>query len=126
MLKSVKIMYGYAGFLLALSMLAFVLSGFQSRGLTALYFGGGAGVAVLICAIMGGMLKTNRAVGMIGIHLGLVLSLLLGLALGWRFIQQIRGETVLYLATIFLAMSVGSLVAFALILAMRPKPENRV
>lgn len=132
MLKSAKLMLVYAGFLVACGFAAFALSNFESRAMTALIAGGGSAVLMTICAVMASMLHRNRPVGMIGIHVGLVLPLLLAGVFGWRAYGAFQkyqaggeGAPAGHLPYILGVLMVGSIVAFVMILKTRPKPEAR-
>lgn len=126
-MKSPKIMYGYAAFLVICGLVAFAWSGFASNAMTAVYVGGGSALLMVICGLMGAQINKNRTVGMIGIHAGLVLPIMYLLAFGGRAYSAFTtgGEEKRYLAIILSIMAAGSIIAFFMILKARPKPEDR-
>lgn len=119
-------MYAYAGFMLACGFAAYAISGFAGRAVTALIVSGVIAFLMIICAVMSGKIQTNKPVGMIGIHVGMTLPLVFGVILGFMGYSRLTAEEpIVYLGTIMLIMSVGSLLSFGMILATRPKPEAR-
>lgn len=125
-MKAARIMWLYAGFILACSLAAFIMAADKSRATTALYAGGGSAVLVFICGVMARMIYSNKMVGMIGIHAGLVLPLLLGGLFGFRAYKSYTGPPDRqYLAVIFALMAAASLVAFIMILKARPPMAAR-
>jgi hypothetical protein len=125
-MKSPTIMYTYAGFLVLCGLVAFALATDRTRAMTALYASGGSAVIMVICGIMGSMIHRNRTAGMIGIHAGMVIPFLLGLLFSFLAYARFTAATpVLYLATIFAIMAIGSFIAFGMILATRPPMEKR-
>lgn len=122
-MKSPAIMYVYAVFLAICGFIAYVMSEFEQ--ITALI-----PVAMgLIMAAMGwlaSMIDRNKAAGMIGVHIGLVLPVLYALMFGMLGYRRASAEDpAMYLVTIFGVMFVGSIIAFVAILKTRPKPEAR-
>lgn len=125
-MKSPKIMYGYAAFLVVCGFIAFALSGFETRALTALIAPAVMGGIMVLMGWMASQIETKRIMGMIGVHVGMVLPLLLAVLFGRLAYARGTGEDpVMYLATIFGIMVLGSIVAFIMILLTRPKPEAR-
>lgn len=125
-MKSPKIMYGYAAFLVICGFVAFAWSGFAPDAKTALIAPAGMGALMVVLGLMAGRVETSRTIGMIGIHAGMVLPLALGGMFIWLGYKRFTAEEpVVYLATIFAVMAVGSFIAFFMILKARPKPEDR-
>jgi hypothetical protein len=122
-MKSPKMMYGYAAFLVIVSVAAYAISGFAS--VTALI----PVVMGAIMALMGWMaskVETSRGMGMFGIHAGMVLPLLFALMFAHRAYGQFTAEeTKMYLAVTFVILCVGSIIGFIMILLARPKPDAR-
>jgi hypothetical protein len=71
------------------------------------------------------MIKKNKAAGMIGIHVGLILPLIFAGLFGWRAYKAYADPAKLYLAIILAIMTLGSVLAFGLLLRARPKAEMR-
>jgi dipeptide/tripeptide permease len=125
-MKSSKIMFGYAIFVVVCSCLAFALAPDKSRATTALYAGGGAGVLIAICALMARQVNVRRTIGMIGIHVGMVLPLLFAFEFGRRSAKNfVAADGKMYLAVIFAALTIGSVAAFIAVLISRPKATER-
>ncbi len=125
-MKSPRIMYAYAGFLIACGIVAYFMAPPDANATTALIIPAASGVLMVICAVMAGMLHRKRAVGMIGIHAGLVLPLLFAIAFGVRAYGAFgAGEDKRYLAVILSILTVASIITFIAILVTRPKPEAR-
>jgi hypothetical protein len=117
----------YAAFLAGSGFLAFAMSGFASNARTALIVGFGTAVVMVICAVLAGMIRKNRAAGMIGIHAGLILPLIFAGLFGWRAYKSYADPSggKLYLAIILAAMALGSALVFGLLLSARPKATMR-
>lgn len=125
-MKSPKIMYGYAVFLVVCGFIAFAMAGFEMRALTALIAPAAMGGIMALMGWMASKIETNRLMGMIGIHVGMVLPLLLAVLFGMLAYRRGTGdEPVIYLATIFGIMVLGSVITSVLIVLNRPKPEAR-
>jgi hypothetical protein len=125
-MKSSKIMFLYAAFIVVCSGLAFALAPEKAKAMTALYAGGGAAFLMVLCGIVARMLPTHRALGMIGVHIGLVLPGLFAIEFGRRSYKNFSGaDGKMYLAIIFAVLAVGSLAAMIGILQTRPKKEDR-
>jgi hypothetical protein len=124
-MKSPAILYVYAAFLAACGLVAFAMSGFAANARTALIVGFGTAIVIAICAALAGMVHRNRAAGMIGIHVGLLMPLIFAILFGWRAWQAYADPAKLYLAVILAVMALGSIVAFLLVLRTRPKPAMR-
>lgn len=125
-MKAATVMYGYAGFLAVCGVLAFAIGAARTGELqyTAL-IPVAMGLVVTACGIMAGLLDRRHTVGMIGIHLGLVLPALFGVMFAVMTYTRMTGDAPYYLVTIFAVMTIGSFVALALLLKLRPKPEDR-
>lgn len=122
-MKSPKVMYGYAAFLVIVSVAAYVFSGFAS--LTAL-IPVVMGAVMALMGWMAGKVETNRSIGMFGIHAGLVLPLLYTLMFAHRAYGQFTAdEPTTYLLITFMTLCIGSIIGFVMILLTRPKPEAR-
>lgn len=78
------VMILYADALVVLGLAAYWLAPEKSNALTALIVPGVCMVLMHVCAVMGRMLDRNRAIGMIGIHAGLVLPLVFAVAFAVR------------------------------------------
>jgi MFS family permease len=125
-MKSPRVMYVYALFLIVCGFLAFAMAGFEMRALTALVAPAVMGGIMALMGWMASKIETNRIMGIIGVHVGMVLPLLF--ALMFARLAYARGtgdDPVIYLATIFGIMVLGSIITFVLILLTRPKPEAR-
>jgi len=127
-MKSPKLMFTYAAFLLICGLAAFAMANFNwTHAKTALIVGAGTGLAMVICGALAKCLPRNRAAGMIGIHVGLVLPLVFAFLFGWRAYKTFStgGEAKRYLAIILAIMAIGSVIAFVAIALTRPKPADR-
>jgi hypothetical protein len=124
-MKSPAILFAYAAFLAACGFAAFAMSGFAANARTALIVGFGTAVVIAVCAALAGMIHKNRAAGMIGIHVGLILPLIFAGLFGWRAYKAYADPAKLYLAVILAIMALGSVMVFALLLRSRPKPASR-
>lgn len=129
-LRSPRVLFAYAGFLVLAGLVAFAFSGFSfEHGKTALIVPSACAVLIAICGLMAKALPTNRPVGMIGIHLGLGLPLVFAALIGyrafaaWQKVGTPDGKT--YLAVILSVIAVGSLVAFVAVLRTRPPASAR-
>lgn len=125
-MKSPIIMNVYGLFLALCGFVAFALAGFAANAVTAVIVGGATAAVMIVCGALARMLSRNRALGMIGIHAGLVLPLIFAVLFGWRAWQAYADPAKLYLAVILAIMAIGSVVAFVLILRTRPAPAMRV
>ena len=124
-MKPSAILYLYAAFLAICGFAAFAMSGFAANARTALVVGFGTAVVMIIFGFLAGMKHKNRAAGMIGIHVGLLLPLVFAVLFGWRAYKAYADPAKLYLAIILAIMALGSVVVFGLLLSARPKPEMR-
>lgn len=97
--------------------------------LTPLIFTLGPAVLVLLAGWMASRLEVSRAVGMIGIHVGMLLPLLFGVAyatVGWgRFTRWQAGETPLASLLLFAALVLASVVAAIAVIKARPPKAAR-
>jgi len=124
-MKSPRIMFLYGFFIVICSGIAFLMAPDKSRAMTALYAGGGSAFLMWICAAMAMQIERTRAIGMIGIHVGMVLPFLFAIEFGRRSWKNFHAPEKEYLAIIFAIMAVGSIVAFAAILLTRPSKADR-
>jgi hypothetical protein len=125
-MKSAKIMFMYAAYIVVFAGTAFVMAADKSKATTAVYAGGGAALLMLLCGWMANQIETRRTIGMIGIHVGLVLPLVYAIEFARRAYSNFAGaDGKTYLAVIFTALAVGSVVAFIAILRTRPKRSER-
>lgn len=126
-MKSPKIMFGYAGFLVACGLVAYVMASAQAKAATALIIPLIAAVLMILCGALASALHRNRTAGMIGIHAGLILPLLFAVAFGLRAFKTFDsgGLEKRYLAYILVVMTLGSLVAFVALLSTRPSKVQR-
>lgn len=125
-MKSPVILAGYAVFLAACGFAAYAMSGFAANARTALIVGFGTAVVIGVCALLARMIQSNKAAGMIGIHLGLILPLIYAGLFGWRAFKSYADPAKLYLAVILVIMALGSVIVFAMLLKARPVPASRV
>lgn len=97
--------------------------------ITPLVFTLGPAAIMAVMAFMSRRIEHSKAVGMIGIHLGMLLPLAFAIAyavVGWsRFTKWQAGEKPLASVLLFLAMVLSSLVATAAIIAARPAKADR-
>lgn len=125
-MKSARIMFFYAGFLMACGVAAYFMAPPNAKAGTALYASGAAALGMITCGALASMFPRNRTAGMIGIHVGLILPILFGITFAvFGFRRFTAAQPVIYLATIFTIMALGSLVAFIAILMTRPPKEKR-
>jgi hypothetical protein len=121
------LMVVYVAFLATCGVVAFAMSGFASNARTSLIVGFGTAAVMVTCGWLASMIKRNKAAGMIGIHVGLILPLIFAGLFGWRAYKAYADPSggKLYLATILSIMALGSILAFGLLLSARPKVEMR-
>lgn len=97
--------------------------------LTPLIFTIGPAVLMLLMAWASRMIERSKPLGMIGIHLGMLLPVVFGIAyatVGWgRFTAWQAGEKPFANVLLFVAMVLASLVAAIAILKARPSKEAR-
>jgi hypothetical protein len=125
-MKSPRIMYAYAVFLVVCGVIAFAMARQGSNPATALVVSSITAAVMVICAAMAGAIHRNRTVGMIGIHAGLILPVIYGALFAMRAYKAFGGdESKRYLAIILAIMAVGSVIAFLALLATRPKMADR-
>lgn len=86
-LKSPGAMALYAAVLLAGGLIAFFLTPDGARPRPALTVPGSCAITMLLCAAMASLIHKSKPLGMIGIHLGLVMPLLLAVGFGWRAVR---------------------------------------
>lgn len=84
MLKAVAILVLYAVLVIALGILAYSDAPEAANKATALIVPIAVAVVSLACAVMALLIHKHRTVGMIGIHLGIVIPLLVAVAVGHR------------------------------------------
>jgi hypothetical protein len=118
-------MFMYAGFLAICGFAAFAMSGFASNARTAVIVGCGTAIVMFICGVLAGMIHKNKAAGMIGIHVGLLLPLVFACLFGWRAYKAYNDPAKLYLAVILAIMAAGSVIVFGLLVSARPKAAVR-
>jgi hypothetical protein len=128
-MKSPRIMFAYAAFLVVCGLLAFAMAGFTAKAKTALIVAGVTAAPMIIAALLARMIHRRRTLGMIGIHVGLALPVLFTVGFviqGWKSWQLYQsGQRELYLPIIIAVMAVGSVMAFIKLLRSRPGPEAR-
>src|SRR5262245_43050855 len=91
-MKSPKLMFAYAVFLVACGLIAFAWKGFDwSHAKTAVIVSAGTGLLMVICGIMAQRIATNRVVGMIGIHAGMVLPIVYAMLFAFRAYKTFSG-----------------------------------
>jgi len=93
MVKAAAVLAVYAVVVLALGVLAYAIAPPDANALTALIVPGVIALVAIACAAMAALINTSRAVGMVGIHLGLVVLLLVTLGVGhraWATHQAVR------------------------------------
>jgi hypothetical protein len=84
MLKAAAILILYAVLVVALGILAFSDAPEGAKAWTAIGVPIAVAVVSLACAVMALLIHKHRTVGMIGIHLGIVIPLLVAVAVGHR------------------------------------------
>jgi hypothetical protein len=84
MLKAVAILVLYAALVVALGVLAYADAPEGANAATALIVPIVVALVSIACAVMALMIHKKRTVGMIGIHLGIVVPLLVAVAVGFR------------------------------------------
>lgn len=126
-MKSPRLMYAYAAFLVICGFVAYFMAPPNAKAATALIVSSGTAALVVICAAMAGAIYRKRTVGMIGIHAGLVLPLLFAILFAARAYKAYSGgdPDKRYLAIILTVMAVGSVIAFVALLMTRPNLEQR-
>lgn len=114
--------------LIAGGAVAFILGGAGGSAKTALFFTIGPAVVLLACAAAAPLIHRMRALGMVAIHAGLGLPLLLAVAYAGRA-AMLAGtpdaDAKKYLAACLWMLAVMSLGAFVCLLAQRPKPTPK-
>ena len=97
--------------------------------ITPLIFTIGPALLMLLMGFMTSQLARSKAIGMIGIHLGMLLPFVFAIAygvVGWgRFTKWQAGEKPLANVLLFAVMVLSSVIAAAMILAARPPKESR-
>jgi phosphotransferase system glucose/maltose/N-acetylglucosamine-specific IIC component len=80
--KAATVMLVYAVAMIVVGLVTFLLAPPGAKAITALLVPGGIGVLTGVCGVISLRIETNRALGMLGIHLGLVLPLLAAIGAG--------------------------------------------
>jgi hypothetical protein len=162
-MKAVLIMFAYSTALLIGGLLAYGMAPEGSKAITAIIVPVGCAVVMDLCAFLAMQIRTNRRLGMIGIHAGLVFTLLFAIMIGARayattkqvanypaasaaYAEAVKADRGLaepqnrkaffkgqnaadhdktYLRNNLWALSAAGFLAFAAMLAMRPKPAQR-
>lgn len=126
-MKSARIMMVYAAFMVVCGLVAFFRAPPGSNAATALVVPSIAAFLMVVCGVMAASFHRSRTVGMIGIHAGLVLPILFAIAFGMRAWKTFDtgGMDKRYLAYTLAALTLGSVVAFLLILKTRPSKQMR-
>src|SRR5688572_27743445 len=91
-MKSTRIMYAYAVFLVVCGVIAFAMAPQGSNPTTALVVSSITAAVMVICAAMAGAISRNRTVGMIGIHAGLILPAIYAALFAMRAYKTFGGE----------------------------------
>ncbi|MEM9560501.1 MAG: hypothetical protein AAF995_09355 [Planctomycetota bacterium] len=91
MRATVVLLIGLAIVMLTAGAVAFSLAPEGSNALTALIVPGACAVVLVICAALSAMLPKSRKLGMIGIHAGLVFTLLFAAGIGHRAFAAWQG-----------------------------------
>jgi hypothetical protein len=127
-MKSARIMFAYAGFLIACGLVAYFMAPAGANATTALIVPSVAAGLMIVFGAMASAFPRNRTVGMVGIHVGMVLPILFAAAFGYRAVNTFKGgdESKQYLAWILTVMATASLAAFVAILSARPAKQMRV
>jgi hypothetical protein len=98
--------------------------------LTPLIFTLGPALLTLLAGWMSSRLEVSRAIGMIGIHVGMLLPLLFGVAyavVGWgRFTRWQAGESPLANVLLFAALVLASVTAAVAVIKARPPKASRI
>ncbi len=87
MLKAVAILVLYAALVVVLGAIAYADAPEGANAATALIVPIAVAVVSIACAVMALLIHKHRTVGMIGIHLGIIVPLLVAVAVGWRAYQ---------------------------------------
>lgn len=82
LVKAALLMFVYAIGLLVIGWLTMVVAPPGAKAITAIIAPGAMAVLMIVCAVATLMIGSNRAVGMAGIHVGLVLPLLFAIVVG--------------------------------------------
>lgn len=97
--------------------------------LTPLIFTIGPALLMLLMGFMSSMIGRSKAVGMIGIHLGMLLPIVFAVAyavVGWgRYTKWQAGEKPFANVVLFAVMVLASVIAAVLVLKARPSKEAR-
>lgn len=83
-MKAPLLMALYAVALVAVGYLTYSVAPPGAKAATALMMSSGIAALMLFCAVASLMINRNRAIGMVGIHLGLILPLVAALGTGMR------------------------------------------
>lgn len=156
MLKFALAMSAYALAMLGIGYLTFIAAPPESKAWTALLVPGIGAAAVIACVVMATRITTNRTLGMIGIHVGLVLPLLMAAGSFWRLPGSLAKNSAYYAnqtlklpsdagtggtsvtlssaaahPTGYQAVGIGAIgtlssFAFIAVLLLRPKPPAKV
>ena len=127
-MKSARIMFAYAGFLIACGLAAYFMAPPGANAKTALFVSGGSAVVMIVLGIMANSFPRNRKVGLLGIHIGMGLPVAFTVVFGMRAYNTFKGpdESKQYLAWILTLMAAASIAAFIAILSTRPSKDMRV
>jgi len=163
-MKAAFIMFAYSTALLIGGLLAYGMAPEGSKAVTAIIVPVACAVVMDICAFLAMQIRTNRRLGMIGIHAGLAFCLLFSIMIGARayattkqvanypaastaYTEAVKADRTLaepqkrkaffkeqkaadhdktYLRNNLWALSAAGLLAFVAMLAVRPKPAERV
>lgn len=85
-------MFGYAAVIVGLCVLAVAIAPEGANAATAVVFGGGAAVVMVVMGVLSLMIGRNRKLGMVGIHLGLLMPLVFAALFGWRIAPAYRSS----------------------------------
>lgn len=96
MLKFALAMSAYALAMLGIGYLTFISAPPESKAWTALLVPGIGAAAVIACVVMATRINANRKLGMIGIHVGLLLPLLMAAGSFWRLPGSLARNSAYY------------------------------
>lgn len=90
-LRSPKIFFAYAIFLAAAGIGAWAASGFSEAARTAVISGVGSGTLVLVCGVFASMYNRKPKLASVGIHVGMLLTLMFAGVFLWRAFEAYTG-----------------------------------
>ncbi len=152
MTKFAVVMIAYAAALLGIGVLTYLAAPPAANALTALIVPAVGAVLAVVCVVLAVQIQTKRTLGMIGIHVGLVVPLILAAGAFARLPGSLAKNTAYYsdrsitlpaengpqvtlssskdYATGYQAVGIGSIgvlsvFAFVAILLLRPKPPAK-